>query len=534
MSFLDNQLNRADGPAAAALPRTVATDQADAVSSAAGHDETVPRVFLVLCDASALVVAFFIAHVIAPWMDWVLLSAGPLRFTYPAWLALPQGPNAGEFPPLSAVTWMLVVTAPATILLMELFVGYRQLVYQSRARLLISSVLSPFFAMSFVTLALFALKISSSSRVLFFTFALFSVAGLFAYRSCIRVYKRRLLNAGAYAKNVVLVGRPSAVVWMTDHFRRDVPENRFRLLGWLRVGKPNEAGSEDSVRLESLGAVDDLGSLLINRPIHEVIAVQSQVDRDWLKQVIEECDYFRVRLRIVPEALLVGTLRDLRLVFRSEPLRLPEVVLAPPHLESDALFLKRLIDIVVSALLLVLLAPVFLLIALAIKLTTPHLAILYPWRVIGLKGRAFTGYKFTTMSAEADERRNELLALNEMQGPVFKLANDPRVTPLGRFLRKYSLNELPQLWSVLTGDMSLVGPRPAFRHELDRYELWQKRKLCVKPGITCLWQVSGRNRINSFDEWVKLDLDYIHNWSLWLDMRILVRTVWAVLGGTGS
>jgi lipopolysaccharide/colanic/teichoic acid biosynthesis glycosyltransferase len=138
------------------------------------------------------------------------------------------------------------------------------------------------------------------------------------------------------------------------------------------------------------------------------------------------------------------------------------------------------------------------------------------------------------MVADADGKRDELLARNEMRGPVFKVKDDPRVTRLGRILRKYSLNELPQLWSVLKGDMSLVGPRPAFRHELERYELWQKRKLCVKPGITCLWQIGGRNKINDFDEWVRLDLQYIDQWSLWLDIRILARTAWTVLAGTGS
>jgi lipopolysaccharide/colanic/teichoic acid biosynthesis glycosyltransferase len=154
--------------------------------------------------------------------------------------------------------------------------------------------------------------------------------------------------------------------------------------------------------------------------------------------------------------------------------------------------------------------------------------------VIGLKGRPFTGYKFTTMVADADERKRELMGRNEMSGPVFKIKDDPRVTPLGRILRRYSLNELPQLWSVLKGDMSLVGPRPAFRHELERYELWHKRKLCVKPGITCLWQVNGRNHISDFDDWVRLDLEYIDKWSLWLDARILARTVRTVVMGTGS
>ena len=121
-----------------------------------------------------------------------------------------------------------------------------------------------------------------------------------------------------------------------------------------------------------------------------------------------------------------------------------------------------------------------------------------------------------------------------MQGPVFKIKDDPRVTAIGWYLRKFSLNELPQLWSVLTGDMSLVGPRPAFPHELERYELWHKRKLCVRPGMTCLWQVRGRNRITRFDDWVRMDLEYIDNWSLWLDVKILFRTFWAVVKGTGS
>jgi lipopolysaccharide/colanic/teichoic acid biosynthesis glycosyltransferase len=215
-------------------------------------------------------------------------------------------------------------------------------------------------------------------------------------------------------------------------------------------------------------------------------------------------------------------------------LRLPEIVLRPRDFASDALFVKRMMDIVISGALLVLLAPLFAIIALAIKLTTPHLPLFYPWEVVGFKGRRFTGYKFSTMVADADARRSELIAQNEMQGPVFKIRNDPRVTPVGRILRKFSLNELPQLWSVLKGDMSLVGPRPAFPHELEGYEMWHKRKLCVRPGMTCLWQVRGRNKISRFDDWVRMDLEYIDNWTLWLDVKILVRTAWAVVAGTGS
>lgn len=517
--------------AATALPHgTAASHPAAAVG--AGHDETIPRTFLALADIAVLGGAFIVAGLIAPWVQWLLLPSGPLRVSLPTWMSLPESPGFDQFPPLASVAWVVIVTSPITVLFMELLGGYRQLVDQSRARLLMSSVLSPLIALSFLTLAFFALKMSTSSRVFVFTFGMVSIAGLVTYRAALRLYKRRRLAAGMYAKNVLLVGQPAAIAWMSQHFLKSVPANRFRLAGWLSIRADDV--DPQGTSFPQLGAVEDLGGILINAPIHEVIAVQSSDERDWLRRVIEDCDYFRVCLRIVPEALLVGNLRDLTLVFRSEPLHLPEVVLAPRYLESDALFLKRLIDIVVSAGLLLLLAPLFLVIAIAIKLTTPHLDVFYPWRVIGLKGRPFTGYKFATMVADADQRKKDLMDQNEMSGPVFKIKNDPRITPFGRFLRKYSLNELPQLWSVLKGDMSLVGPRPAGPHELERYELWHKRKLCVQPGVTCLWQVSGRNRINDFDAWVRLDLEYIDKWSLWLDFRILARTVWAVLAGTGS
>ena len=138
------------------------------------------------------------------------------------------------------------------------------------------------------------------------------------------------------------------------------------------------------------------------------------------------------------------------------------------------------------------------------------------------------------MVVNADEMKENLNHLNEMKGPVFKIKNDPRITKVGGFLRKFSLDELPQLWSVFKGDMSLVGPRPAGPHELARYESWHRRKLSIKPGITCLWQADGRNKINDFNEWVKLDLQYIDHWSLWLDLKILTKTAWTVLKGTGQ
>jgi lipopolysaccharide/colanic/teichoic acid biosynthesis glycosyltransferase len=194
---------------------------------------------------------------------------------------------------------------------------------------------------------------------------------------------------------------------------------------------------------------------------------------------------------------------------------------------------KRGIDVLGSSLLLLLLLPVFLIFAVAIKFSSTG-PVFYRWRVVGQSGRPFVSYKFRSMVANADALRSQLVSLNEMGGPVFKMTHDPRVTKVGYWMRRYSLDELPQLYSVLTGDMSLVGPRPPLVTEYAQFTEFQKQKLAVKPGITCLWQVGGRNQVSDFDEWVRLDLDYIRSWSLSLDMKILLQTVKEVLSASGK
>ena len=197
------------------------------------------------------------------------------------------------------------------------------------------------------------------------------------------------------------------------------------------------------------------------------------------------------------------------------------------------LFLKRLFDIVVSGMSLVLLSPVFAAIAIAVKATSPGPALFRQARV-SVNGRKFKLLKFRTMVADAEAKLDGLRDKNEMKGPVFKIENDPRITKIGRFLRKFSLDELPQFWNVLTGDMSIVGPRPPIPSEVNEYDPWQRRRLSMRPGITCIWQVSGRNRITDFNEWTKLDLEYIDNWSLWLDLELFFKTIPVVLLAKGA
>lgn len=195
--------------------------------------------------------------------------------------------------------------------------------------------------------------------------------------------------------------------------------------------------------------------------------------------------------------------------------------------------LKRLIDVSVASLGLLLLSPVFLLLAVVVRASSRGPA-LYRWRVVGRDGKPFVAYKFRTMVADADLLKPALRASNEMNGPVFKMRNDPRVTGAGQWLRRASLDELPQLWSVLKGDMSLVGPRPPLEEEYEHFEPWHRLKLSVRPGMTCLWQVGGRSEVRDFDTWVRMDLDYIERWSLWLDLKILLRTIGCVLRGRGA
>ena len=193
---------------------------------------------------------------------------------------------------------------------------------------------------------------------------------------------------------------------------------------------------------------------------------------------------------------------------------------------------KRVFDLLGATLALLLLAPLMGIVALWIKFDSPG-PVFFRQQRVGRHGRRFNMLKFRTMVVDAEARKESLAALNEQSGPVFKIKHDPRITPLGRFLRRYSIDELPQFINVLRGDMSIVGPRPPVPSEVARYEAWQRRRLSVLPGITCVWQVSGRNEI-SFEEWMYLDMRYIDHWSLSEDIKLILKTVPVVVTGRGA
>ena len=193
------------------------------------------------------------------------------------------------------------------------------------------------------------------------------------------------------------------------------------------------------------------------------------------------------------------------------------------------LFFKRTIDILGSGIGLIILSPIFILVALAIKIEDPKGNVFFVQERCGKNNKLFKMYKFRSMISNAEELLEELICENEMDGPVFKIKEDPRITRVGRFIRKTSIDELPQLFNILMGDMSIVGPRPAIPHEVAEYNEYQKQRLLVKPGLTCIWQVSGRNSIG-FDEWVDMDLEYIEKRNLWMDIKLIFKTVGVLFG----
>jgi len=278
-----------------------------------------------------------------------------------------------------------------------------------------------------------------------------------------------------------------------------------------------------------IGTFEDLDVLLRSQPIDEVVFAVSEKEMSWgeLRDYLYVCEEYGVKMSILSQFF---NMRFAKLKV-SELGKLNFISFETYNAGLFPIIVKRAFDASVSLLALILLSPGLAAIALAIRLDSKG-PILFRQKRCGLNGRIFEVLKFRTMCVDAEERKEDLMAQNEMDGPTFKMKNDPRITRVGSLLRKYSFDEFPQLINVLSGEMSLVGPRPPLPSEVEQYERWQRRRLSVRPGITCTWQVSGRNNIG-FEDWMRLDLEYIDNWSLRLDIELLLKTLPAVMKATG-
>jgi exopolysaccharide biosynthesis polyprenyl glycosylphosphotransferase len=339
-----------------------------------------------------------------------------------------------------------------------------------------------------------------------------------------RMLLYRNFKRGVGTRNVLIVGTgPEAVA--LRRYLDSMSHLGYRFKGFIEG--PDAGSKPKSSPSDVVGTLDTLFQQ-VRRLFVDEIFFTTACERAVVQEVLEKARIYSVDLRMVPE-MFDGFTYNTPIEFVGH---FPTIPLHRGQAPEVALFFKRWFDIVLSILVLVLFSPALLLIAAAIKLDSPG-PVFYFSNRIGKKGRVFRCIKFRTMVPDADARRDELAQMNERDGVLFKVAKDPRITRLGRFLRKYSLDEFPQFFNVLRGDMSIVGPRPPIGSEVREYKLSYLRRLDVTPGITGLWQVQARQD-PSFDSYISLDVTYIENWSIWLDFQILLRTIGAVLAGTGT
>lgn len=443
-----------------------------------------------------------------------------------------------DLAPISQYFVVLIVGIIGYLIMLNALGGYTSMRMTGPARLLYLSFVSSlavFIALGAV-LYLLKLDLSRSFIVIFcgLTFLLIS-AERFLVLELLRFWRRQGMNF----RSVLIVG-------IGDQARRlaveitSRPELGVRIRGFGTPNPVEESQVQKFVeRLEQEGytgqtrvvrGVGAIQQILTDLVIDEVIFTDVAESMVAAEELVLTCSEQGIRTTIVADLFGLGMVKSALSYFNGIPL----IHFQAPPGDRWELGIKRLVDITVSGALLLILSPLFALIAISVA-TTSRGPIFFRQRRIGLNGRPFYLFKFRSMRFGAERELKELKGKNEMVGPAFKIKDDPRITSCGRFLRRFSLDELPQLWNVFIGEMSLVGPRPPVPSEVNLYERRSYlRRLSMRPGITCTWQISGRNEIKDFEDWVKLDLEYIDNWSLGLDLLLLFKTLPAVLRGTGA
>ncbi|MBK7363165.1 MAG: sugar transferase [Micavibrio sp.] len=402
---------------------------------------------------------------------------------------------------------------------------YQHVRLQTYYRIVVGYLVNGLLFFGFFSTAAFIFKFHFVSRLFMVSYALSSTMLLLIARVCVLSAAHYYRSKGHNARNIMLVGTGRRAQEFLSLLARH-REWGYRVTMLL----DNEAAmvGKRVAGHTVVGTIDDMPRLLEENVVDEVVFV---VPRAWLKE-IEKCILYCEAIGV--PATLSTDFFDLDIAYGvpKEMDGFTYLTFETSRLKESELVVKRLVDIIISGVALILLAPVFIFTAVAIKLSSPG-PVYFKQVRSGRSGRRFMLYKFRSMVPDAEKKLDSLKEQNEMSGPVFKMENDPRVTGIGRFIRKWSVDELPQFWNVFKGDMSLVGPRPPIPKEVEQYEPWQRRRLSMKPGITCIWQVSGRNNID-FDDWMKLDLQYIDRWSPWLDIKIVILTFKAVFARSGA
>ncbi len=453
-------------------------------------------------DVSITIVAYYLAYIIRFTFFETEFSIGHIKSLN--WLGV-----------LIAFIWWFTFRSS------RLYQSYR---YQSFYTVLLQVLRTVPASFILFVASIMLFKLPDTGRLLLGIFAVFDILFLVGGRMLIFEMKLYFRHSGYNTRNVLIIGHGGHTEELIQIIQ-DHPGWGMILLGFLTFDgiKPKILSSQEAT-IPFLGGTQDLSQIVKDQVVDIVFIMVPPSQIEALQPLIRQCLAIGISVKV--NASLFDDLGYVQPQW-DEIGPIPLFSFEMTHHSPYMLTLKEVIDSLVALVGLVLLAPVFMTIAVAIKLDSRG-PILFVQKRVGIHGRLFNFFKFRSMVTNAEALQEQLIDKNEQDGPVFKIKDDPRVTRVGRFLRKTSLDELPQLFNVLIGDMSLVGPRPPLPKEVEQYKQWQRRRLSVKPGITCTWQVSGRNSIN-FEAWMKMDMNYIDDWSLSKDVELLAKTIPAVI-----
>jgi exopolysaccharide biosynthesis polyprenyl glycosylphosphotransferase len=457
-----------------------------------------------LADGLLIAIVFWFAHALREQLAYTL----PFHYRF---LGYPF--NFGMIAPFHHYKWLYLVILPLYPFLLDINGFYTRSHTLRRRNTVWILVKSCAICLLAVMATLYYFRLVMVSRWVIIMFALFSIVALYAKDRLFQAHMTRRARSGKEVTEIILVGSEERNAEFAG-LLEEHPEWSLRV-----AAKINPNGN----------LLTELPMMLHRYPVGCVVFSVTQTAFSEIEKAIMACEVEGVEAWLVADFVKTSIARATVDDFYGKPL----LIFRTTPETSWQLVCKRVIDFAGALIGLVILGPLVMVPAAIILKLTSSGPILFRQKRSGLHGRLFTMYKFRSMVSNAEMLKAELEGFNEMTGPVFKMEEDPRITPVGRFLRKTSADELPQLWNVLVGDMSLVGPRPPIPSEVQQYDPWHRRRLSMKPGITCIWQISGRNRIG-FDQWMKLDLQYIDNWSLWLDLKILARTLPVVMTGFGA
>ena len=464
------------------------------------------RSFRFQAELAALVDAVLVAGTLLA----ALATHKVLAWLFPDWFA--------TFDMFWSNAWIYVLVVPVWSFILDFSGLYRQFIGLSPGGVLRRTAKGGLLSLAVLLGLLYVMKLHMVPRTILGIHCLYSIAAI----SLRALYLQPFLLRLEPRRRLLLAGSPAQAAWVCDWLHNPQHAPFFEITGFLPP-----AGQAAPAGLNVPGVLERFSDVLHASVVDSVILLPRDLPYGRIEACLKQCETEGVEAWLLPDFLRTAIAQVTLDEVADEPMLLFSTSPKSPW----ALILKRALDLVLSALALVLFSPLMLGIAIAIRATSPG-PVLFRQRRSTIRGRTFNMLKFRTMVPDAEAIRDELQDHNEVTGPVFKIKDDPRVTPVGRWLRRYSLDELPQLWNVLKGDMSLVGPRPPIPAEVEQYENWQRRRLSMRSGCTCLWQIGGRNEL-SFEDWMRLDLKYIDTWTLGLDFHILFKTIGTVLRGTG-